>query len=168
VTVVLESIPGPAHLIEVAGATPVWTPEGGEVPLGALRAGDSRTLVLRVHVPSWQVDGEHELRVRVRYRDEGGPHEVQRLFAARYSDSPRRYAASRAGDVLQYVSLLNTLSNVQAALQRGDHAMLASLREAATLQAHSLLRFAAEHDDAPMAAQAALLRDLLMVSPPPP
>lgn len=165
-TLVIDSVPGPTHLLEVAGATHLWTPSGGEVPLGDVRVGDRRTLVLRGLVPPWRGGADYELTVRVRYHDDQGPHEIARTLRARYSDSPREYAASRAGDVLQYVSLLNTLSTLQAAIARRDQATVASLREAALQQAYTLTRYAHEHRDATMSEQAALLASMLTVHAP--
>jgi hypothetical protein len=164
-TLVVESLPGPLHLIEVSGATPIWTPSGGEVPLGEVRAGEARTVVLRGRVPAWRPGAEYELALRVRYRDDGGAHEVGRIFHARYSGSPSEQAGSRAGDVLQYVSLLNTMSRFQAALARHDMATLLSVREPAALQARSLQYYAREHHDPIMLAQAELMLDLLAAAP---
>lgn len=161
VSLVVDSVPGPAHLIEVAGATPTWTPGGGEVPLGDVRDGDRRTLVLRALVPPWRSEGRFELFVRVRYEDEQGPHEVHRRFTATYTNQPREWADSRAGDVLQYVSLLNTLSHVQAAIARGDLLTLGALRDAASLQGRALRDYADANRDDAMAGQSALLLGLL-------
>lgn len=165
VTLVVGSVPGPMHLIEVAGASPLWTPEGGEVPLGDVPAGDTRTVVLRASVPAWRAGEPYEISLRVRFRDARGLHEERQVLRARYSASPREYAASRAGDVLQYVSLLNTLSNVQAALARGDEDTLDSLRGPAELQARSLTVYAREHRDAIMFTQAELMLHFLAMDP---
>jgi hypothetical protein len=165
VTLTIESFPGPLHLIEVAGAHASWTPSGGEVVLGPVRAGEDKTLVLRTSVPAWQDSAPFEIRVRVHVHDASGDHDATRTLTARYTASPAEQAASRSGDVLQYVSLLNTLSNVQAAIVRDDPATFGSLREAATLQAHTLALYAREHQDEIMGEQASLLQQLIDSAP---
>lgn len=161
----IDSLPGPTHLIETAGAQSVWTPEGGEVPLGTVHAGEDRTFVLRGMVPSWRAGMDYELTVHVRWHDERGDHRAQTVFRAQFSGSPSEYAESRHGDVLQYVSLLNTLSNVQAALTRDDSATFQSLRQPAMMQSRSLVVWAVEHHDEIMGEQASLLETLLRSAP---
>ena len=165
VLVSIDSLPGPTHLIEAAGAQAVWTPEGGEVPLGDVRAGEDRTFVLRGLVPSWRQGSPYEIALRVRWQDEHGAHHQSVSFTAQYSGSPEEYAESRHGDVLQYVSLLNTLSTVQAALTRDDRVMFQTLQRPALIQSRSLMAYAAEHHDEIMGAQAALLETLLRSAP---
>ena len=165
ITFSIDSLPGPTHLIETAGAQSVWTPEGGEVPLGAIHAGEDRTFVMRGLVPSWRAGSEYELSLRVRWHDSHGDQHTQVTFRAQYSGSPMEYAESRNGDVLQYVSLLNTLSNVQAALTRDDASTFLSLRQPAIMQSRSLSVYALEHHDEIMGSQAALLETLLRSAP---
>jgi hypothetical protein len=87
------------------------------------------------------------------------------VFHAVYSGSPVEYAESRNGDVLQYVSLLNTLSNVQAALTRDDSVTFQTLLRPAIVQSRTLVSYAAQHGDEIMGAQAALLESLLRSAP---
>ncbi len=161
----IDSLPGPTHLIETAGAQSVWTPEGGQVPLGTVHAGEDRTFVLRGMVPAWRAGMDYELAVHVRWHDERGDHHTRTVFRAQFSGSPVEYAESRHGDVLQYVSLLNTLSNVQAALTRDDSATFQSLRQPAMMQSRSLVLWAVEHHDEIMGEQATLLETLLRSAP---
>jgi len=165
VSIVVESEPGPMHLIEVAGSTALWTPNGSEVPLGDVAAGDRRTIVLRGMVQAWRAGEPLAVTLRVRFRGADGPHEVSQELRATYSGSPREHAGSRAGDVLQYVSLLNTLSRVQAALSTHDGSTFDSMRSPGMIQATSLRAFAQEHSDSVMFEQATLLSQLLALRP---
>jgi hypothetical protein len=165
VVVSLESVPGPVHLLEVYGANAVWTPSGGEVPIGTVFAGDARTLVLRSIVPPWRDGGDFELHVRVTYHDGSGDHEVRQSMHATYSGVPSIQSYSRSGDILQYASLLTTLAHVQYAIAHGDSERFGALRDPAMTQAQALLLYARSHNDEIMAEQATLLRQLIEEAP---
>lgn len=170
--VLLESLPGPLQILEVAGAQSLWEPSSGVVPLGDVRRGDSRTVMVRATVPIWRAGEPYSAMLQLQYRSAQGTREVHRLFAAAFTGDQELYNSSRNGDVLQYVSLLNTLSSLQAAMVRGDQQGVDTLRDPALLQGRSLVTYAREHQDPWMGAQAELLLSLLgapaPATPPPP
>ena len=161
VSIVYEAVPAPSHLIDVYGGASAWTPSGGEIPLGAVRPGDARTLVLRVGVPAHPSEGSFEPMVRVRWQDTLGPHEVRTSIPLTYASRPAERDGARAGDVLHYVSMLGTITAIHRAIEAGDQRSLDAMQSSASEQSQSMLTFANERGDRVMAAQARLLRELL-------
>lgn len=161
VSIVYEAVPAPSHLIDVFGGTSAWTPSGGEVPLGTVRPGDSRTLVLRVGVPAHPTEGSFEPTVRVRWQDALGPHEVRTSVPLPYATRPAERDGARAGDVLHYVSMLGTITAIHRAIEARDQRSLDAMQSSAAEQAQAMLAFANERGDRVMSAQARLLRELL-------
>lgn len=161
VSLLYEAIPAPSHLIDVFGGASAWTPSGGEIPLGTVRPGDTRTLVLRVGIPSHTADGAFEPTVRVRWRDALGPHEVRASTMLPYAARPSERDGARAGDVLHYVSMLGTISAIHRALESRDATGLEAMTPAASEQARAMLEFGDQRGDRVMSAQARLLRELV-------
>lgn len=161
VSLLYEAIPAPSHLIDVFGGASAWTPSGGEVPLGNVRPGDTRTLVLRVGIPSHTADGTFEPTVRVRWRDALGPHEVRASTVLPYTAHPSERDGTRAGDVLHYVSMLQTITAIHRALELGNVTELEAMTPAAAEQARTILAFGEQRGDRVMSAQARLLLELV-------
>lgn len=161
VSILYEAIPAPSHLIDVFGGASAWTPSGGDIPLGSVRPGDSRTLVLRVGIPQHPTEGAFEPTVRVRWRDALGPHEVRASTTLPYAATPNERDGSRAGDVLHYVSMLGTITAIHRALDQRDLAGLEAMNTAATEQARAMLEYSGQRQDRVMGAQARLLQELL-------
>jgi hypothetical protein len=161
VSLVYEAIPAPSHLIDVFGGASAWTPSGGEIPLGAVRPADTRTLVLRVGIAAHPTEGAFEPTVRVRWRDALGPHEVRASTMLPYAPTPSERDGARAGDVLHYVSMLGTITALHRAIDSRDSAGLDAMAPAASEQARAMLEFSEQRQDRVMGAQARLLRELL-------
>ncbi len=161
VSLVYDALPSPSHLLDVYGGASAWTPAGGEVPLGDVRPGDARTIVLRVGVAPHAAEGTFEPSVRARWRDAQGPHEVRATLSLRYVETRAELAAGRAGDVLHYVSLLGSISAVHRAIDAGDAASLEAMSAVAADQSRALSAFAQERRDPVMSAQAQLLSELV-------
>ena len=52
-TLRFSGVPAPTHVLEATSGDTVWTLDGGDLSLGALHAGETRTEVLRITVPPW-------------------------------------------------------------------------------------------------------------------
>jgi hypothetical protein len=161
VSLAYEALPSPSHLLDVYGGASAWTPSGGDVPLGSVRPGDARTIVMRVGIPTYPTEGAFEPTVRVRWRDGQGPHEVRTTLSLPYAQRTSDFSRGRAGDVLHYVSLLGTITAVHRAIDHRDAAGLDAMSAAASEQARAMTEFADERRDRVMGAQARLLRELL-------
>jgi hypothetical protein len=161
VSLLYEALPAPSHLLDVYGGASAWTPDGGEIPLGDVRPGDARTIVLRAGIPGHPTVETFDPCLRVRWRDAQGPHEVRATRSLAYVDSRAALAAGRAGDVLHYVSLLGSISAVHRAIDAGDAASLESMSALANDQSRTLAAFAEERQDRVMSAQARILAELV-------
>lgn len=161
-----EATPAPTHVLEASSGDVLWQLDAGEVHLGALRAGEARTDVLRVSVPPW-VPGE-PFRFGVRVVLAGaedapapaGPMEVTCALEGVYDDDLGRLADRRHGDVLVYATGLALARRLDARVfdRRGTDARLLAL---ARTQAASLDRFARDTSDVAAREQADLLAGVL-------
>src|SRR5262249_38521699 len=110
VILTFEGTPAPSHVIEASGGDVVWRLEAGELWLGDVHAGEARTEVVRVSVPSWVPHERFTFTVRARYDDvtqaepdaEGTPRLLATELPCVYDDDIERIANSRHGDVIAY------------------------------------------------------------------
>jgi hypothetical protein len=167
VVLAFDATPAPAHVLEASGGDARWEPEGGELALGDVRAGDERSEVVRVTIPAWTAGEAFTLHVAARFRDVMRDGELRTMnvdLPCVYDDDIARLADSRHGDVIAYASALATLTRLDAAFLGFDasHPAIArALLPLARLHARSLALLARDRHDPAAAAQAALLDALL-------
>ena len=164
VVLAFEASPAPSHVLEASGGDARWEIEGGELAFGDLRAGDDRTEVVRVTIPSWTAGEPFALHVSARFDDlrhPGPRRSMQADLACTYDDDIERLAESRHGDVIAYASALATLARLDAAFLAGSGRHADDVRPIARMHARSLALLARDMHDAAAAAQAALLDALL-------
>jgi hypothetical protein len=167
VVLAFDATPAPAHVLEASGGDARWEPEGGELALGNVRAGDERSEVVRVTIPAWTAGEAFTLHVAARFRDVMRDGELRTMnvdLPCVYDDDIARLADSRHGDVIAYASALATLARLDAAFLGFDASHLAiaqALFPLARLHARSLALLARDRHDPAAAAQAALLDALL-------
>jgi hypothetical protein len=170
VVLAFDATPAPSHVLEASGGDARWEPEGGELALGDIRAGDERSEVVRVTIPTWTPGEVFTLHVAARFRDvarEGEARAMNVDLPCVYDDDIERIADSRHGDVIAYASALATLARLDAAFLGYDAAHPAvaeTLLPLARIHARSLALLARDSHDAAAAAQAALLDALLGAS----
>ncbi len=163
VRLTFQGTPAPAHVIEASGGEARWALEAGELVLGNVRAGESRTEMIRVTVPPW-VAGEaftFTVSAHVDDLDYGGPRDFVADVPCVYDDDIERIAKSRNGDVIAYASAMASLRRLDAAFTGDDVGKVGGLRRIAELQASSMRLLARETKDAAMQEQADLLVALL-------
>ncbi len=167
VVLAFDATPAPSHVLEASGGDARWEPEGGELALGDVRAGDERSEVVRVTIPAWTAGESFTLHVAARFRDvqrDGERRTIQVDLPCVYDDDIARLADSRHGDVIAYASALATLARLDAAFLGYDAshpAVAQALLPVARLHARSLALLARDRHDPAAAAQAALLDALL-------
>lgn len=170
VVLAFDATPAPSHVLEASGGDARWEPEGGELALGDVRAGDERSEVVRVTIPAWTAGESFTLHVAARFRDVargGEPRTMSVDLPCVYDDDIVRLADSRHGDVIAYASALATLARLDAAFLGYDAshpAAAQALLPLARLHARSLALLARDRHDPAAAAQAALLDALLGAS----
>jgi hypothetical protein len=162
VVVALDGAPAPSHLLEASGGDAIWTIEGGELHLGALRAGAGRYEVLRVSTPAFRAGARFLLRVNTTARDATTgklrtfPLEIPFVF----DDDLERIADSRHGDVIAYASALATMDRLHEAFI-GAAKDKKGLLQLAWMQAKSLGALAKDFPDRGFAEDAAVFESLL-------
>jgi hypothetical protein len=167
VVLAFDATPAPSHVLEASGGDARWEPEGGELALGDVRAGDERSEVVRVTIPAWTAGESFTLHVAARFRDVTRDGELRTMnvdLPCVYDDDIERLADSRHGDVIAYASALATLARLDAAFLGFDAshpAVVRTLLPVARLHARSLALLARDRHDPAAAAQAALLDALL-------
>ena len=163
VELAFDATPAPSHVLEASGGDARWQPEGGILALGDVRAGDERSEVVRVTIPSWTAGETFVLHVEATFIDLG--RNERRSMRAElpcvYDDDIARLADSRHGDVIAYASALATLARLDAAIFGGNRARAEELLPFAKMHARSLALLARDMHDPAAAAQAALLEALL-------
>lgn len=163
VTLAFDAAPAPARVLEVSGGDARWSLETDALELGELHAGEARTEVLRVSVPSFVPGEPFRFRVLASWVSvrTGLPERAVGEMEGRYSDDIEKLADERHGDVIAYASALATLRRLDAAFAGAALDRLGGLRGLAKLQAESLSRLAERTHDRALAEQAETLSALL-------
>jgi hypothetical protein len=159
-----EGTPAPSHVLEASGGDVRWRLESGELALGDVFAGETRTEVIRVTVPAWVPGEVFKFTVTARFKDSsrgGQTREMKAEVPCVYDDDIARIARSRHGDVIAYASALATLRRLDAAFVGEGVARAGGLRALAQLHAQSMALLARDMRDASIGEQAELLRALL-------
>jgi len=162
-----EGTPAPSHVLEASGGDVRWRLESGELALGDVYAGETRTEVIRVTVPPW-VPGElFKFTVTAHFDDvahPGATREMKAEVPCVYDDDIARIAKSRNGDVIAYASALATLRRLDAAFVGEGVARAGGLRVLAQMHAQSMALLARDMRDGSMTEQAELLQALLQAT----
>ena len=166
VTLTFEGTPAPSHVLEATGGDVLWRLEAGELVLGEVHAGESRTEVVRVTVPPWVPGEPFTFRVSAHVHDVA--RRIPRAFVAElpclYDDDIERIAESRHGDVIAYASALATLKRLDAAFAGDGVIHAGGLRSIAQMHARSMALFAQDSKDFAAREQADMLQGLLNAS----
>jgi hypothetical protein len=155
--------PAPSHVLEASGGEARWALDAGDLWLGNVRSGESRTEVLRVTVPPWVPNEQFKFTVtaHVDDLDWGGPRDFAAEVPCIYDDDIERIAKSRHGDVIAYASAMATLRRLDAAFIGDDVGKAGGLRRIAELHASSMKLLARDTKDFAIQEQADLLMALL-------
>jgi hypothetical protein len=159
-----EGTPAPSHVLEATGGDVRWRLESGELGLGDVYAGETRTEVLRVTVPAWVPGESFKFTVAARFGDVSygdAKREIKAEVPCVYDDDLARIARNRHGDVIAYATALGTLRKLDAAFVGDSVQRAGGLRVLAQEHARSMADLAREMHDASIAEQAELLRALL-------
>ncbi len=161
-----EGTPAPSHVIEASGAEVRWRLDAGELFVGSIRAGESRTEVVRVSVPAWVAGERFHFTVTVTADDlqYGGPRSFSAEVPCVYDDDIERIAKSRHGDVIAYASALATLKRLDAAFIGAGIDRVGGLRKLAELHVRSMTLLARDTKDHAIAEQADMLGGLLQAT----
>jgi hypothetical protein len=163
VKLTFEGTPAPSHVLEATGGDVVWRLEAGELAIGDVHAGEARTEVVRVTVPSWVPGEPFTFRVTAHVHDVGL--HIDRDFAAElpctYDDDIERIADSRHGDVIAYASALATMKRLDAAFAGDGVIRAGGLRAIAEMHARSMELFARDMHDFAALEQAHFLQAIL-------
>lgn len=169
VVVRFAGTPAPSHVLEASGGDVRWRLDAGELAIGDVRAGDSRTEVLRVSVPAWQPGDNFTFTATVEANDAARGNE-RRTFSAVipcvYDDDIERIARSRNGDVIAYASALATMKRLDAAFVGVGVSDAGGLTKIARMQARSLYELGRDMRDGQAIEQAMILTALLDASGP--
>jgi hypothetical protein len=163
VRLTFEGTPAPSHVLEASGGEARWALDAGDLWLGNVRSGESRTEVLRVTVPPWVPNEQFKFTVtaHVDDLDWGGPRDFSAEVPCIYDDDIERIAKSRHGDVIAYASAMATLRRLDAAFIGDDVGKAGGLRRIAELHASSMKLLARDTKDFAIQEQADLLMALL-------
>ncbi len=158
-----SGVPAPTHVLEATSGESVWTLEGGDLMLGALHAGETRTEIVRVTVPPWGKGSAFKLRVEAVFLDAGGTQllNVGGTLSATYDDDIEKIADSRHGDVIAYASALATMHRLTAAFAGDSVEAHGGLLTLARLHTESLVRMSKDFPDRGFTEDAAVLTSLL-------
>ena len=161
-----EGTPAPSHVLEASGGHVLWRLDAGDLELGDVRAGESRTEVLRVSVPAWRAGERFHFTVTAAADDLawGGPRVFSAEVPCAYDDDLERLARSRHGDVITYASALATLKRLDQAFVGEGVTGTGRLRELAVLHARSMQLLARDAHDQAVQEQADMLAALLSVT----
>lgn len=155
--------PAPSHVLEASGGHVLWRLDAGDILLGNVRAGESRTEVLRVSVPPWTAGESFRFTVTAEVDDLGwgGPRKLVAEVPCTYDDDIERIAKSRHGDVITYASALATLKRLDQAFVGEGVARSGNLQRLALLHAKSMRLLADDTKDHAVREQADMLAALL-------
>jgi hypothetical protein len=165
VELVFSSVPAPARLIETSGGDASAQLDHDLLWLGEMVAGEARTEVARLALPTWVPGEPLELSVTARYKDLASKKALtsHATVKARYSVDIEKIANARHGDVIAYASALAMVRRLQRSFLGSDADKLGGLRPIVALQAMSMSRLAATRKDPALASQAEVLATLLGV-----
>jgi hypothetical protein len=160
-----SSVPAPARLIETSGGDASAQLDRDLLWLGELVAGEARTEVARVALPTWVPGEPLEFTVTAHYKDLASNKSLSShaVVRARYSVDVEKIANSRHGDVIAYASALAMVRRLQRSFLGSEADKLGGLRPIVALQAMSMSRLAASRHDPALASQAEVLATLLGV-----
>lgn len=160
-------VPGPSHLIETSGGEIQWDMFADLLMLGDVRAGESRTEVVRLSVPSWTQTLPFELQFSLQAAASGGGQRgVDAVLLFPYDENIARIAQLRCGDVLAYGSALAWMNRLQNAFVGPGIDRAGGLYRLARLHQASMLALARDHQDRAALEQAVALSALLDAHPP--
>ena len=168
VRLTFEGTPAPSHVLEVSGGEARWALDAGDLVLGNVRAGESRTEIVRVTVPPWVAGEQFRFTVTAHVDDLnwGGPREFAAEVPCVYDDDIERIAKSRHGDVIAYSSAMATLRRLDAAFIGDDVSKAGGLRRIAEAHATSMKLLARDTKDFAIQEQADILVALLAATRP--
>ena len=158
-----SGVPAPTHVLEATSGESVWTIDGGDLMLGALHAGETRTEIMRVTVPAWSKGTTFKLRIEAVLLDAESTKllTVGGSLSATYDDDIEKIAESRHGDVIAYASALATMHRLTAAFAGDTVDAHGGLLALARLHTESLVRMAKDFPDRGFTEDAAMLSSLL-------
>jgi hypothetical protein len=165
VELAISSVPAPARVVEVSGGQSALALDRDRFILGDLYAGEARTEVARVMLPTWVPGEPLELTVTATYRDvaSGQPQTAEALLRCRYTSDMEEIANARHGDVIAYASALAMVRRLHRAFLGNGIDRLGGLRPLVALQARSLADFSRIQRDPALGEQAEILSTLLSV-----
>lgn len=164
----ISSVPAPARVVEVSGGQSSLALDTDRFILGDLYAGEARTEVARVMLPTWVPGEPLDLTVTATYRDvaSGQPQTAEALVRCRYSGDMEEIANARHGDVIAYASALAMVRRLHRAFLGGsgnEIDRLGGLRPMVARQARSLADLSRIQKDPALGEQAEILSTLLSV-----
>lgn len=160
-------VPGPSHLVESSGGAIQWDMFADLLVIGDMRAGESRTEVVRLSVPSWTQTLPFELQLSLRAAPaHGGASVAEALLHFPYDEDIARIAQLRCGDVLAYGSALAWMNRLQNAFVGPGIDRAGGLYRLARLHQASMQELARDHQDRAAFEQAVALAALLDANPP--
>jgi hypothetical protein len=160
-----SSVPAPARVIETSGGDASAQLDRDLLYLGEMVAGEARTEVARIALPTWVPGEPLDFTVTAHYKDLASNKALssQAVVRARYSIDVEKIANARHGDVIAYASALAMVRRLQRSFLGSNADKLGGLRPIVALQAMSMSRLAASRKDAALASQAEVLATLLGV-----
>jgi hypothetical protein len=163
VSLSISSVPAPARIIETSGGQSALALDKDHFILGDLYAGEARTEVARLTLPTWVPGEPLDLTITATYRDaaSGQPQTAEATLHCRYSNDIERIAAARHGDVIAYASALAMVRRLHRAFLGSEIDRIGGLHSMVGLQARSLASLAKTSGDAALGAQAEILSSLL-------
>lgn len=158
-----QGTPAPSHVLEASGGEARWRLDAGELVLGNVHAGESRTEMLRITVPPWVANETFRFNVTAHVDDLawGGPREFSAEVPCIYDDDIERIAKSRHGDVIAYASAMATLRKLDGAFTGDAVNGVGGLQLIAEKHAKSMSLLARDTRDAAIQEQADMLAALL-------
>jgi hypothetical protein len=165
VTIQMRGNPAPSHVLEASGGGVVWRLDAGELALGNVRSGESRTEVVRITVPPYVPNERFTFEIQGTAIDAqtGAPRTFFATIPCVYDDDIERIGESRNGDVIAYASALATVKRLDRAFTGRDVEAAGGVAQIARLHATSMALLARDTGDPAIAEQAELLGAVLSV-----
>jgi len=160
-----SSVPAPARVIETSGGDASAQLDRDLLWLGDMVAGEARTEIARIALPTWVPGEPLDLSVTAHYKDLASKTSLtsRGVVHARYSIDVEKIAESRHGDVIAYASAFAMVKRLQRSFLGSNADKLGGLRPIIQLQASSMSRLAVARHDPALASQAEVLATLLGV-----